>query len=76
MSTSINVDNYKGYPTEVFINQKGSLSKLSCVQADKFHPVPRRWPKKFPGSPDSETMLEVAQKFVLALELESAMPDG
>ena len=66
----------KGYPTEVFINQKGNLTKPSFVQADNLHTVSKRRLKKFLGALDSETMLEVSQKVVLALELENAMPDG
>jgi mRNA interferase MazF len=66
----------KGYPTEVFIHQKGNLPKPFFVQADNLHTVPKRRLQKFLGVLDSETMLEVSQKVVLALELENAMPDG
>ena len=66
----------KGYPTEVFIGQKANLTKPSFVQADNLHTVSKRRLKKFLGALDSETMLEVSQKVVLALELENAMPDG
>jgi mRNA-degrading endonuclease toxin of MazEF toxin-antitoxin module len=76
MGTPINVDNYKEYPTEVFINQKGNLTKPFFVQADNLPSVSKKRLKKFPASLDLETMLEIAQKVVLALELENAMPDG
>ena len=66
----------KGYPTEVFMNQKGNLLKPSFVQADNLHTVPKIRLKKFLGALDPETMIEVSQKVVLALELENAMPDG
>ena len=65
----------KGYPTEIFIDQKGSLPKPSFVQADKLHTVPKRRLKRHIGTLDSNTMLEIAQKVVLSLELEDALPD-
>jgi mRNA interferase MazF len=65
----------KGYPTEIFINQKANLPKPSFVQADNLHTVPKIRLKKFLGALDPETMLELSQKIVLALELESALPD-
>jgi mRNA-degrading endonuclease toxin of MazEF toxin-antitoxin module len=52
------------------------LTKPFFVQADNLHSVSKKRLKKFPASLDLETMLEIAQKFVLALELENAMPDG
>ena len=66
----------KGYPTEIFINQKANLPKPSFVQADNLHTVPKIRLKKFLGALDPETMLELSQKIVLALELENALPDG
>ena len=63
----------KGYPTEIFINQKANLPKPSFVQADNLHTVPKNRLKKFLGALDSETMLAVSQKVVLALELEKTM---
>ena len=66
----------KGYPTEVFIAQKGNLTKPSFVQADNLHTIPKNRLKKFVGALDSPTMLEVSQKVVLAMELEDALPDG
>ena len=63
----------KGYPTEIFINQKANLSKPSFVQADNLHTVSKNHLKKFLGALNPETMLEVSQKVVLALELENAM---
>ena len=65
----------KGYPTEVFINQKANLPKPSFVQADNLHTVPKKRLKKFLGTLDPESMLAVSQKIVLALELETVMPD-
>ena len=65
----------KGYPTEVFIDQKANLTKPSFVQADNLHTVPQKRLKKFMGTLDPESMLAVSQKVVLALELETAMPD-
>ena len=66
----------KGYPTEIFINQKANLPKPSFVQADNLHTVPKNRLKKFLGALNPETMLEVSQKVVLALELENALPGG
>ena len=65
----------KGYPTEVFIDQKANLPEPSFVQADNLHTVPKNRLKKFMGSLDPESMLAVSQKTVLALALETAMPD-
>ena len=65
----------KGYPTEIFINQKANLPKPSFVQADNLHTVPKKRLKKFLGVLDPETVLAVSQKVVLALELENALPD-
>jgi mRNA interferase MazF len=65
----------KGYPTEIFINHKANLPKPSFVQADNLHTVPKKRFKEFLGALNTETMLEVSQKVVLALELENAIPD-
>jgi len=65
----------KGYPTEIFINQKANLPKPSFVQADNLHTVSKNRLIKFLGALNPETMLEVSQKVVLALELENAMPE-
>jgi len=65
----------KGYPTEVFINQKANLPKPSFVQADNLHTVPKKRLKKFLGALDPESMLAVSQKIVLALELETVLPN-
>jgi len=65
----------KGYPTEIFIDQKANLPKPSFVQADNLHTVPKKRLKKFLGALDPETMLAVSQKVVLALELENALPE-
>ena len=63
----------KGYPTEVFINQKANLPKPSFVQADNIHTVPKSRLEKFIGTLDSDIMVEIAKKVVLALELENCM---
>ena len=63
----------KGYPTEVYIDQKANLPKPSFVQADKLHTVPKDVLEKYVGTLDSQTMQEVSQKVVLAPELESCM---
>ncbi|MGB5747535.1 MAG: type II toxin-antitoxin system PemK/MazF family toxin [Desulfobacterales bacterium] len=68
--------NGKGYPTEIFINQKGKLSKPSFIQAENLHTVPKKRLEKFLGTLDRDTMMKVSQKVVLALELENAVPDG
>ncbi len=65
----------KGYPTEIFINQKANLPKPSFIQAENLHTVTKKKLEKFLGTLDPETMLEVSQKVVLALELENALPD-
>ena len=61
----------KGYPTEVFIGQKANLQEPSFVQAGNLHTVPQKKLEKYMGTLDKQTMLEVSQKVVLALELES-----
>ena len=65
----------KGYPTEIFINQKANLAKPSFVQAENLHTVTKMKLKKLLGTLDQDTMAEVSQKVVLALELENAVPD-
>lgn len=65
----------KGYPTEVFIDQKANLPKPSFVQADNLHTVPKASLEKRLGTLDPDTMLEVSQKIVLALELEASFPE-
>lgn len=66
----------KGYPTEVFIDQKGNLPRPSFVQVDNLHTVPKNRLKKFVGALDSQAMMAVSQKVILALELEDAMLTG
>ena len=61
----------KGYPTEIFIDQKANLPKPSFVQADNLHTVPKNRLEKYLGSLDPDTMREISRKLVLALELES-----
>ena len=62
----------KGYPTEVFIDQKANLPKPSFVQADNIHTVPKKSLEKYVGTLDFETMLEISKKVILALELEGS----
>ncbi|RKX74320.1 MAG: hypothetical protein DRP87_17085 [Spirochaetes bacterium] len=66
----------KGYPTEVFINQKADLSKPSFVQADNLHTVLKNKLEKYIGRLDREIMHEVSRKVVLALELEDSLTDN
>ena len=61
----------KGYPTEVFIDQKANLPKPSFVQTDSLHTVPKSALQKYMGSLDSDTMQSISQKVVFALQLES-----
>ena len=65
----------KGYPTEIFINQKANLPKPSFVQTENLHTVTKKKLGKFLGTLDQDTMAKVSQKVVLALELENAIPD-
>ncbi len=60
----------KGYPTEVYINQKANLPKPSFVQTDNLHTIPKKRLEKYVGTLDPDTMLKVSQKVVLALQLE------
>ncbi len=62
----------KGYPTEVFIGQKGNLALPSFVQTDNIHTIPKNRLMKYIGTLDSEAMSEVSVKLALALELETA----
>ena len=63
----------KGYPTEVYIDQKANLPKPSFIQADNLHTVPKNLLHKYVGTLDADTMREVSRKLVLALELEDCM---
>jgi mRNA-degrading endonuclease toxin of MazEF toxin-antitoxin module len=65
----------KGYPTEVFIEQRANLPKPSFVQADNLHTVPKAKLEKHLGTLDPDTMLQVSRKIVLALELEASFQD-
>ena len=65
----------KGYPTELFIDQKANLPKQSFVQADNIHSVPKKSLEKYVGTLDFETMLEISKKVILALELEGALTE-
>ena len=63
----------KGYPTEIFIDQKANLSQPSFIQADNLHTGPKNILEKYVGTLDPNIMLEVSRKVVLALQLESCM---
>jgi mRNA interferase MazF len=63
----------KGYPTEVFIGQKGNLPVTSFVQTDNIHTVPKDKLIKYLGTLDSAVMTEISVKLILALELETAV---
>jgi len=66
----------KGYPTEVFIDQKANLPKPSFIQADNLHTVPKNLLERYVGTLDQHIMLEVSRKVVLALELENCLPEA
>ena len=63
----------KGYPTEVFINQKANLPKPSFIQTDNIHTIQKNRLEKCLGTLDSVTMKEVSQKIIMAMELESRL---
>ena len=63
----------KGYPTEIFIDQKANLTKPSFIQADNLHTVPKISLEKYMGTLDEATMIEVSQKLLMALELENCI---
>ena len=63
----------KGYPTEVFIEQKANLPKPSFVQADSIHTVPKHRLERYLGTLDPDTLKEISRRIVLALELESSL---
>ena len=63
----------KGYPTEVFIDHKANLPKASFVRADNIHTVPKERLMKYIGTLDPETLKQISQKVILALELESCL---
>ena len=60
----------KGYPTEVFVGQKDNLPKTSFIQTDNLQTVTKHRLVKYLGTLDSEKMIEVSKKVILALELE------
>jgi mRNA-degrading endonuclease toxin of MazEF toxin-antitoxin module len=63
----------KGYPTEIFIDQKANLPKPSFIQADNLHTVPKSRLEKYLGTLDPDIMRDVSRKVVLALELENSL---
>ncbi len=63
----------KGYPTEVYIDQKGNLPENSFVQTDNIHTVPKNRLVKYVGALDDTTMMEISVKIILALGLEGAV---
>jgi mRNA-degrading endonuclease toxin of MazEF toxin-antitoxin module len=65
----------KGYPTEVFVDQKANLSQPSFVQTDNLHTVPKAKLAKYVGTLDPNTMIEISRRVVLSLELESSFQE-
>lgn len=63
----------KGYPTEVAIGQKASLSKKSYVQLDNLQTVSKARFLKYLGAVDPATMRTVGRKVILALGLEDCV---
>jgi mRNA-degrading endonuclease toxin of MazEF toxin-antitoxin module len=61
----------KGYPTEVYIDQKANLPRSSFVQTDNLHTIPKKRLERYVGTLDLETMLEVSRNANLALQLEN-----
>ena len=59
----------------MFIDQKANLPKPSFVQADNIHTIPKKMLEKFIGTLDSDTILEISRRLVLALEMESCMAE-
>ena len=66
----------KGYPTEYYIGQKANLPKLSFVQADSLHTIPKNLLERYIGTLDVETMGEISRRVVLALELEDCLKES
>lgn len=65
----------KGYPTEVFIDQKANLPKPSFVKTDSLHTVPKHRLQKYIGTLNPESIRQISQKVVLALQMEEALLD-
>ncbi len=65
----------KGYPTEVYIDQKDNLPSASFVQTDNIHTVPKNRLIKYMGTLDAITMIKISFKVILALGLEEATGD-
>lgn len=65
----------KGYPTEIYINQKANLPKPSFIQADNIHTVSKNRLDKYLGTLDPDTMSEVSRRVILALGLEDFLYD-
>lgn len=65
----------KGYPTEVFIDQKANLPKPSFIQTDNLHTVPKARLEKYLGTLDEGAMIEASQKVILALALENCIDE-
>jgi mRNA interferase MazF len=63
----------KGYPTEVYIDQKANLPKPSFVQTDNLHTISKERLEKYVGTLDADIMREVSQKVAMALQLEDCM---
>ena len=65
----------RGYPTEVFIDQKANLPKPSFVQADNIHTVSKKSLEKYVGTLNFDTVSEITKKVILALELEDSLSE-
>ena len=65
----------KGYPTEVYINQKGNLTKPSFVQADSLHTIPKKRLEKYISTLDPDVMLDISRKVAMALQLKDCLYD-
>ncbi|MBW1817838.1 MAG: type II toxin-antitoxin system PemK/MazF family toxin [Deltaproteobacteria bacterium] len=63
----------KGYPTEVYLGQKGNLPKPSFAQTDNIHTIAKERLVKYMGTVDAITMREVSRKVILALGLETGL---
>jgi len=55
-----------GYPTEVFIGQKENLLKISFIQTDNIHTVPKQRLVKYIGTLDEITMREISEKIIIS----------
>ena len=63
----------KGYPTEVAIEHKANLPRVSYIQLDNIQTVSRARFVKYIGALDAATMRTVGRKVILALGLEDSV---